>query len=154
MFFVNDSRDERNNKIRSLIDTDICIAVLVAAADFEWTCRRCILALGCSPTKHIRENVLKGATFTQYPRKWNIEVYPRFSIHIDAILPHGFLFNKDNEAFELRNKIIHGECGFVKFDYGKEKVEEILLASNKLTEFAKNQYDPIYGRRIMRTKAR
>lgn len=35
MFLVSDNREYRSQRIRSLIDIDIEIAVLVAAADFE-----------------------------------------------------------------------------------------------------------------------
>ena len=152
MFLVYDSHVERVKKIRSLIDFDIVIAVIVAAVYFEWTVRRAILALGASPTKYIRENYLKGATFKQYPQIWNKEVYPRLNKRIGDVLSN-FAFG-DNPAFTLRNRIVHGELGSVKFDFGKEKVEEILTAIEELNNFAITQYEPLSGRRIVRKKAR
>ncbi|MDL2279801.1 hypothetical protein LJC15_03945 [Desulfovibrio sp. OttesenSCG-928-G11] len=141
MFLVTDDREERSKKIREFIDIDVEVAVLVAAADFEWTCRRCILALGTSPTKYIRNNVLKGKTFTKYPQIWKQEVYPMYLISIEDLLPN-FSF-KGNAAFDLRNQIIHGEVGKVKFENGKETVEEILSATERLTDFAEEKGYPI-----------
>ena len=151
MFLVSDNREYRSQKIRSLIDIDIEIAVLVAAADFEWTCRRCILSLGQSPTKYIREHVLKKATLSKYPTAWKQEVSSRGYVTIEEIIPN-FKF-KDNAAFDLRNKIIHGELGTVNFDFGKETVENILSASEALANFAEDHLEGIY-RMIKRIKKR
>ena len=54
MFLVADNRNDRDLLIKSYFDAEPAISILLAAADFEWTVRRAILALGKSPTKHIR----------------------------------------------------------------------------------------------------
>lgn len=154
MFLVRDSREERTNQIHKLMDVDVIIAVIMAAADFEWTCRRCILALGKSPTKYIREKQLKNATFRTYPKAWHTEVYPRLNKRIEDVLSKFTFDNKMNEAFILRNKLVHGEIGSVNTDYGREKVEELLIASTELTAFADKCGEPIYGRRLVRVKPR
>ena len=154
MFLVQGTRPERSDKIRSLMDIDINVAVIIAAADFEWTCRRCILALGKSPTKYIREELLAGATFSKYPGIWDKEVYPMVGEHINEVLTTFRFDRTTNDAFKLRNKLVHGESGPVSFNYGREKAEEILLASEELSNFAMKKHEPIYGRMIRRTKTK
>ena len=56
MFLINDTMEERHQTIRSFLSSDPMIAVILAAADFEWTVRRAILALGTLPTKEIRKH--------------------------------------------------------------------------------------------------
>src|SRR5947209_7425665 len=59
MFFVDDSREGREARIASfLIDADAAIAVLLAAAHFEWVTGRAIMALGNSPNKLLRPKLL------------------------------------------------------------------------------------------------
>ena len=153
MFLVDDTRKERSEKIRSLIDSDLSLAALSAVLDFEWTLRRCILALGKSPTMTIRMEILDKATFKDYTRIWNEEVYPSVKIKLKDLLPD-FKIN-DKHIFTLRNRIFQGELeayGFVKFHYTKLDVEMILSASEKLTKFAEEKNKPIYDRRIIRNK--
>ncbi len=59
MFLVRDRIEARHEKIRTFMGSDdAAIAVLLAAADFERTVRRAILALGNTPTKQLRTKVL------------------------------------------------------------------------------------------------
>ena len=151
MFLIQDNREQRSKTIRSLIEKDLSLAALAAVADFEWTYHRCILALGKSPTRTIRENILPTASFKDYTRIWNEEVYPRVKRRLKE-----FCFG-DSQFFSLRNRIVHGELhelGFMKFEYGKKDVEEILLASERLTEFAAEYNDPLYDKRIIRYSSR
>lgn len=155
MFLVEDTRNGRSDKIRSLIDGDLSLAALAAVADFEWTFRRCILALGKSPTMTIRMEILEKATFKDYTRIWNEEVYPRVKIKLKDLLPD-FKIN-DKHIFTLHNRISQGELhelGFVKFHYTKLDVGMILLASEKLTKFAEEKGAPLYGKRYIRNEPR
>jgi hypothetical protein len=52
---VSDTQENRHAQIRRLlVDQKAVIAVLLAAADVEWTIRRAIIALGTSPTAYLR----------------------------------------------------------------------------------------------------
>jgi hypothetical protein len=46
MFLVKDNINYRQTKIRSFLSNEPAIAVILAAADFEWSVRRAIRALG------------------------------------------------------------------------------------------------------------
>ena len=55
MFSIYETRENREELLNKLLEVDRCIALVIAFLDFEWTIRRCILALGRSPTRVIRE---------------------------------------------------------------------------------------------------
>lgn len=63
MFHVNDSISERQAQIRSLAPR---VGIFLAAADFEWTLRRAILALGQCPTTSIRKELRGVAGLKKY----------------------------------------------------------------------------------------
>ena len=55
MFTLCNKRDKRRKTIAGYAEIDIQLGVLLAAVDFEWTCRRAILALSKNPTVTIRQ---------------------------------------------------------------------------------------------------
>ena len=69
MFFVGDTLAGRHNEIsrRFINSKDVMIAVFLAAADFEWTVRRAIIALGHGANRQIREG-FAGATASRNTR--------------------------------------------------------------------------------------
>jgi hypothetical protein len=77
MFLVKDTIKKRHEKIRSFLEKEPAIAVLLSAADFGWTVRRVILACGSSPIRDLRERKLGGPA--AYAGCWKKEVTPRFS---------------------------------------------------------------------------
>jgi hypothetical protein len=119
-----------------LTRNDAGIAVVVAAADFEWTLRRAIVALGIRPNKVIRSETLsKCFGLESYKRAWNREVLPHVKRRLTEVVPDWHTFTK---CYELRNRLIHGTepPPFVK--YATEHVEPILAATTALVQFAKD----------------
>lgn len=55
MFSINETRENRVELLNKLLDVDPCVALVIAFLDFEWTLRRCTLALGKSPTSVIHK---------------------------------------------------------------------------------------------------
>lgn len=150
MFLVNDTLAQRQRRIKSY---EPYVAVLLAAADFEWTIRRGILALGVSPTKAIREGVLKRCSGLEaYKRVWNKEVKPFTKKGLIDVVPNWSYFK--DKAYPLRHRLIHGVDGSVTPGYAKDRIESILAASKAIVEFAENNGEPIYGRNIVRRKHR
>ena len=153
MFLVSDTIVKRHAKIRSFIKKDPAIAVILAAADFEWTVRRAILALGRSPTKHIREKVLANCTgLEKYKNAWKEEVKPRLNSDLAIVVPNWFVFSK--QAYPLRHRLIHGVVGTTGHDYAKEKIDTILGASKAVVDYSLSKSEPLYGRKIVRRKSR
>jgi hypothetical protein len=154
MFLISDTLETRQEKIRGFLHSEPVIAVLLAAADFEWTIRRAILALGKNPTKHIREHrhkLYRCSSLARYSEVWNNEVKSRFGDGLPSIIHEWEFFNN---AFKLRHRLIHGESGTTGTEYAKWRVEAILNASKAVVEYADSKGEPVYGRRIVRRKAR
>jgi hypothetical protein len=155
MFLVNDTIEQRQSKIRSFAHrNEPVIAILLAAADFEWTVRRAILALGKSPTKVIRHRFQqeKKGGLAAWKEYWKEEVKPRFGTDLASVVPDWEqLYTK---SFPLRHKLIHGAQGIVGSNYAERTVETILAASWAVAKFAKDKGEPIYGHSIRRIKPR
>lgn len=54
MFKIYETRENREEFMKKLLSEEPCVALVIAFLDFEWTVRRCVLALGKSTTKDIR----------------------------------------------------------------------------------------------------
>lgn len=54
MFKIYETRENREELMKKILSEDPCVALVIAFIDFEWTVRRCVLALGKSTTKDIR----------------------------------------------------------------------------------------------------
>jgi hypothetical protein len=154
LFLVSDCRSSREAKIRSFLQEDPAVAIILAAADFEWTVRRAIVALGHSPTKLIRNEVLaKRHGLDEYKDAWKQEVTGRVGGKgLAELVPNWEFFKK--KAYDLRHKIIHGATSSVSVAYAQPRLEAMLAASAAVTKFAADKGEPLYGRMIRRLKAR
>lgn len=137
MFLVNDSLESRQKLIRSfVIQGQSTIAVLLAAADFERTVRRAIMALGTSTTKHIRLTVLGRENirgFNGYLKAWNAEVARHVGVGLKEVIGD---WDQLAAAFALRNQLIHGEKGSAGLEYAARKAEVILNGASAIHVFA------------------
>jgi len=153
VFLINDTRAQREEKIRSFLEEDPAVAIILAAADFEWTVRRAILALGRSPTKNIRLGVLaKCHGLEHYKDAWKQEVTPRMGIGLAQLIPEWQFFKE--KAYDLRHKIIHGAASRVTVRFATPRLDAILAASAAVIRCADEHNEPLYGRRIRRLKER
>jgi hypothetical protein len=154
MFFVNDSIDARHSKIRRHIEKDAALGLILAAIDFEWTVRRAILALGKSPTKIIKEEVLatgRRSGLKHYEECWSSEVLPLHRNNpLSELIGEWETLRK---AFFLRNKLVHG-LATAGEPFARFRTDTLLAASRKLFDFSQEHDSPIYGRRIVRLKER
>jgi hypothetical protein len=150
MFLINDKQTKRHEKIRSYLRKEPVIAVILAAADLEWTARRAILALGSSPTKAINERFKKERSGgpKAWQKYWKEEVKPRFHTDLAALTPTWQAVVE--QAYPLRNKLVHGAEGRVTGPYASSAVDALLTASKSVSEYAEKHGEPVYGRKIRR----
>jgi hypothetical protein len=134
-FLVGDSQPTRHARIKGfLTEEEPVISVILAAADFEWTVRRAILALGRSPNANIRTGVLaKCSGLDKYRDAWKVEVKPRFGSGLPEVIADWAGFR---DAFGLRHRLVHGVAGTTGIDYAATRVESVLRASADLAAFA------------------
>jgi len=153
MFFVSDTQKERHELISSFMTPDrITIAVILAAIDFEWTIRRTILAMGSSPTKYIRDEILaKSSGYNDYKSAWKQEVSPRFQTSIVEVIPHwSRLTDKTSGAARLRGQILHGVRVTVSTEFASTRIDDLLSASELLEEFSIAKGKSVYSRIVRR----
>lgn len=155
MFFVSDSQVARHDRIRSFVTVEnSAIAVILAAIDFEWSMRRSILAMGTSPTKHIREVVFAefNGGYQNYADAWKKEVAPWLGHSLAQTIPHwSRLASKKDGAVRLRGQIVHGAQVAVSADYARPRVEDWLHASVLLEKLAIQHKTSLYKRIVRRT---
>lgn len=148
MVFVNDTQEQRHKFIRSFLNRDTApIAILLAAIDFEWTVKRAILAFGTSPTKNLRTCFRNVYGLRRSKEKWKEEVQPRLGCSIDSAIRQ---WSQVHDAFEIRDKIIHGASVPVTLEHATPHVNSILGASESLEKLAKEKDRSLYQRRIRR----
>ena len=154
MFWVNDTLDNRHNKIRAFSSReDIMIGYLLAAADFEWTLRRAILGLGYRATKIIRYVSLKNCHGPDlYEKVWEKEVYPLRHKRLPEVLS-GWK-NLCTKAFPLRHQLIHGIKGTPGVPFATDRRDIFLAASTELVRYAHAEGVELYKRIPVRLKDR
>lgn len=132
MFSYCVSIEERLGKLQRLIsEGDHCIALVVAAADFERTMRRAIVALSSEPTADVRGRIEKKFnTIGKYHQAWTCFVEPARTLPLSDALPE---FDDVRNAFRARNKLIHGQQGGAKVDYIMPRLDIITAGTKKLT---------------------
>ena len=151
MFLVTDTRANREDTIRKFLGRDPAIAVLLAAADFEWTVRRAILALGYRPNSIIRKESLHQCSGIDKD-VWKNEVTPLRKNRLPAIVPNWGYFK--TTAFPLRHKLIHGITSPPSRDYAEIRVEAVLAASASLVDYAAAFDVDLFARLPVRLKER
>ena len=152
-FLVDDKQPDRHAKIKSfLANRENVIAVLLAAADFEWTVRRAILALGASPNADIRSGVLKHCSgLDKYKEAWTKEVKRNRAKGLADVVPNWGPFK---EAFKLRHTLVHGVSGTTGKHYAEARINLILAASAAVSAFALEQGVDLYSRLPVRQRPR
>lgn len=150
MFFVGDKPHDRERKIRNYLSEDPMIAILLAAANFEWTVGRCIIFLSSSPNVEVREQLAKCHGLDKYKDLWKREV-----IGNDPSIPPLTQVVKKwaefQKAFMLRHILIHGR-GTCSRDMALGPIELMLSAVDDLNAFASSRGKDLYGRVPVRRK--
>lgn len=112
MFDLSDKRNKRRKTILGYAHFDPGMGVVLAAMDFEWTCRRAIVALSETPTTILYERFFRRYTNSRMLRQaWNIEVLPHLKQKcslIDVICQNGITEEEVRDAMQCRNVVVHG----------------------------------------------
>ena len=155
MFFVADKPEFKKKKIREYLNREPMIAVLLAAANFEWTVSRCFFIFGKSPNIELRDRLKGCSSLDRYKEFWRDELIKK-----DASIPPlpqvVKKWNELKEAFQLRHILIHGR-GTCSRNMAREPIEVMLAATDDLYEFStyhgKNINERIPVRRKKKEKA-
>jgi hypothetical protein len=74
MFFVSDRKDLKERRIKDTLLREPMIAVLLAAANIEWTIGRTILMLSESPNVDVRDRLNATHGLKTYKKLWKQEL--------------------------------------------------------------------------------
>jgi len=111
MFDLADKRIKRRRIILGEAQIDAQHGVVLAAMDFEWTCRRAILALSKNPTVVIYEKYIEDySAFKGIAKAWNSEVVPvvKGARPLPDLLGDKVPWKCVNDAMRCRNMVVHG----------------------------------------------
>lgn len=146
MFTLFDKRDKRRKTIAGYAEIDIQLGVLLAAVDFEWTCRRAILALSKNPTVTIRQKFSTDyRSFGGLKIGWEKEVDDKNSL--DSIfVKTAISWDQIDDAMKIRNEIVHGSGDRTSLKEGRYAVYVLETACDILVEYVKNAGRDLFGR--------
>jgi hypothetical protein len=133
MFFVGDKPQNREKRIREFLLSDPAIAVLLAAAHFEWTASRAILFLSATPNTSLRKKLRRCTGLERYKDLWRDEVSAtRRSPCLASVVKDWSIFRR---SFELRHELIHGR-GTCTRNFASPRVDHILQAASDIHQFS------------------
>jgi len=145
MLFLNrDSRAARTLQIRRFlrVGSSPGIAVLLAAADLEWTLLRVISGVGGVTIKSLDQKRI--TSLHGYEVQWE-----RLMKHTKSYEPLGKVvadWAVLQDHFKLRNKLIHGVQGSAGVTYAALCVGTMLDASQRLYKYGTNRDIDIFER--------
>jgi len=132
MFLVSHSLNVRANEVRGWLRTQPSVALLVAAAYFEWTVCRGILALSRRPNADVRADLARVYGLEKYKSFWQGELkHLGGATRLTEIVTdwHGI-----TEAFDARNRLIHGRDRHTR-KMAAPHVEVLLTAVSEIHEY-------------------
>ncbi|MBX7141822.1 MAG: hypothetical protein K1X63_12155 [Chitinophagales bacterium] len=150
MFFVSDSEEFKKSKIRDYLNGEPMIAILLAAANWEWSVGRCILFFGNRPNLELRYSLAHCYGLDRYKSLWKEELCDN-----DASIPRlPILIKQWNDfalAFEFRHRLIHGR-GTCTRNMATKPIEMMIEATSDLYEFARLRGTNLNSRLVVRRK--
>lgn len=146
MFLVHDGRRKRKEAVLRFAAEDVFVGVLLAAADFEWTCRRAIQAMGYGPTEGIRIELFEcGDCGIRVKKGWEKQVRQKskgilkfediFSIWAKQNCASYVIWADIEHAMMWRNKLIHGVEGSIGQAEGYRCVNILECACDILVQY-------------------
>lgn len=112
MFDLSDKRNKRRKTILGYAHFDPGLGVVLAAMDFEWTCRKAIVALSGTPTVTLYERFFNRYTsLKKLAEAWDVEVMPNLEHKCslnDAVCTNGITRKQVLDAMKCRNVVVHG----------------------------------------------
>lgn len=150
MFFVADSQEYKKKYILKYLIKEPMIAVLLAAANFEWTVGRCIFIFSTLPNKLLRERLSRCHGLGSYKKLWKEAI-----IETDGSIPplaeitgH---WEEFSEAFLLRHRLIHARATCTR-NMAQKPIEIMLSVTDKLYSFANSRGKNLNARLPIRRK--
>ncbi len=137
MFYVSDSRPLKERRINEYLLNEPMIAVLLAAANIEWTISRCLLVFSPHPTVEVRERLDQVHGLKRYKEIWKQELQST-DLQFPGLATIIREWDKFCVAFELRHRLIHGRDTCTR-NMATNPVSRMLWAAGDLYDFASSR---------------
>lgn len=151
MFFVSDTEAHKRRRILEFGRREPMIAVLLAAANFEWTVGRCILFFGNSSNVRIHECLQKTHGLKKYADLWGAEICQYDSSAAPPLNEVVKNWAQFSEAFQMRHRLIHGR-GTCSAKMATDPISQMLSAASDLYAFARARGKDLNTRASIRRK--
>jgi hypothetical protein len=152
MFLVKDGEKDRCTRIgRFLGEGEPAIAALLAVIHFEWTLRRALIALSCSPNRHVRQRLRRMHGLEDFKKLWKEEIAMNGGKGLPQVV--GKDWQMLISAYDLRHSLAHGRSSCSK-DYASVRVNAALSAASAIRSYAAARDISIYDRLPIRRKAK
>lgn len=136
MFLVSHSLEWRARVVRDFLDKHASVALVVAAAYFEWTLCRALVALSRRPNKELREALGSVYGLQKYKDFWWAEQQDQPS---SRRLPEVVAdWDAVTRAFDARNRLVHGRDRFTR-NLASPHVETLLGAVRGIHKYAESR---------------
>jgi hypothetical protein len=112
MFLASDRRQHREHKVRSYLDSEPSLSLLLGAVNFEWTVCRAVLFLSQSPNVELRARMADFYSLDAYKDLWKLEVMSARQCSPLADIVRNWRAVRD--AFKARNILVHGRDRYTK----------------------------------------
>jgi len=149
MFLAGERPEIREKKIRGFLQKEPGVAVLLAAAQFEWTLGRTLLFLGRDSNAALRERLAVTYGLEHYKKLWKEELSPRqgYSSLPDVVRN----WERVRDAYRWRGLLIHGRDRCTA-NMALPEVEALLQAATYVRQYCESQGIEFTARLPVRTK--
>jgi hypothetical protein len=133
VFLVSDSLENRAEVVRYFLKKHPPVALVVAAAYFEWTVSRALVALSDRPNRDVREALAGAYGLDRYKDLWRSE---QRNLPGAQTLPKLVKdWNGVTNAFVERNRLVHGRDRHTR-NMARPHVEVLLSAVADIYQYA------------------
>lgn len=152
MFFVSDGKAIKERRIKETLVREPMIAVLLAAANVEWTIGRTILMFSQNPNADVRNRLDATHGLRKYKELWKQELQLQ-GRHFPGLATVIHEWDKFSTAFELRHRLIHARATCSR-NMAADPVSRMLRGVADLYSFAHSRGIDLNARLKIRRRKR
>ena len=149
MFLAGDRVDQREIKIRSFLNSEPSVALLLAAVNFEWTISRAVLFLSTTKNTALRNKLRDYCSPDKYKKLWKEEVVPNGHLPLVKLVRN---WSSVLKGFNARNVIVHGKDRYTK-NMAMPHIEALLEGARYVDTYCRDCGKPLYERMPVRKKS-
>lgn len=150
MFLAHDTLEQTASRLWEVFQTEPSIALIAAAAYFEWTVSRALMFLSTTPNVELHAKLQKTYGLEKYKDLWKVELSDKTE---HKRLPEVVVRWKEvTNAFNARGSLVHGRDRYTK-NMARPVIEVLLEACSNVRKYCESYgYDLTERVPVRRTK--